>query len=77
MYNVYNKSESIFLWDAVKGKEYFIGNEKDLITFIAKAYRRTWAFDTQEANTYLDDFYCNNSNIENIEIENNLNINIL
>lgn len=61
MYNIYNKSESIFLWDAVKGKEYFIGNEKDLITFIAKAYRRTWVFDTQEANIYLDDFYCNNN----------------
>lgn len=61
MYNIYNKSESIFLWDAVKGKEYFIGNEKDLIIFLAKAYRRTGFFNTQEVNTYFDDFYCNDN----------------
>lgn len=60
MYNVYNKSESIFLWDANLAKEIFIGNEEDLIIFLAKNYKKNiYWLDRSITNSYLDNFYCN------------------
>lgn len=65
MYNIYNKSESYFMWDAVKEKEYFIGNEKDLITLLANGYRRNYnLYSPCFSNPYFDEFYCNDKELD-------------
>lgn len=56
MYNIYNKSECIYLWDAYTQKESLVGTEKDLIKLLARSY--TYWLGTDYSNTYLDNFGC-------------------
>lgn len=67
MYNVYNKSNVYYVWIISKQKEYLIGDENDLIHYLAKNYRPAWDwwsfyFDEKPRkwrNPILDTFACN------------------
>lgn len=66
MYNVYNPSEVFYLYDILKERTSLIGNEKELIDFIAKAYKSWWSWDNSSSdacNTYLDDFACSQGDV--------------
>lgn len=71
MHNVYNKSDLFYLYDLEKCEEIFIGNEKDLILLIAKAYRSWWDWNidytvfslSKPLNTYLNNFICSSNDV--------------
>lgn len=60
MYNVYNASEVIYLKDLRNGSIRLIGNEKDLIHFLAKEFQRskTNHINDKWGNNYLNKFVC-------------------
>ena len=60
MYNIYNPSEVFYLWDVKRQQLSLIGNEKDLIRFLARHYRKKWyLWDYELGNDILDNFGCN------------------
>jgi hypothetical protein len=59
MYNIYNPSEVFYLWDVKRQQLSLIGNEKDLIRFLARHYRKKWYWDYELRNDILDNFGCN------------------
>lgn len=65
MYNVYNKSEVYYFWDIDAQKKYLIGNEKELIHWLAKQYQRDWWCGSELKNDTLDSFACNSNDYLN------------
>ena len=65
MYNIYNKSNVYYVWIISKQKECLIGDENDLIHYLAKNYHPAWDwwyFDKKPKkwrNPILDTFACN------------------
>lgn len=55
MYNVYDASEIIYLKDLRNGYIRLIGNEKDLIHFLAKGYSKNF-YSEKEDNIYFNRF---------------------
>lgn len=60
MHNIYNPSEVFYLWDVNRQQLSLIGDEKALIHFIARRYRKSYSlWDDGLVNNILDDFGCN------------------
>lgn len=59
MYNVYNKSEVYFYWDIKAQKLSLIGNEKELIHWIARQYQTDWWCGSELKNPILNSYGCN------------------
>lgn len=68
MYNIYNKSNIYYLWNIKRQKTSLIGDERDLINFIARNFRRCWDCFFEPTNHYhnpiLDSFACNANEID-------------
>lgn len=70
MYNVYNASEVFYLYDIQKKENFFIGNEKDFIDFLARGYKGgyycyRWIPDEKYVfNTYFETFACSPNEID-------------
>lgn len=58
MHDIYNLSDTYFLWNIEKQKMSFLGNREEIIRFLAKAYQKDW-YDFVLRNIYLDNFGCN------------------
>lgn len=63
MYNVYNPSEVFYLYDIFNQTTRLIGNEKELINFLAKAYTQEWYGGNYYYNTYFDNFACSQGDV--------------
>lgn len=63
MYNIYNKSQAIFVYDFKTKKTELIGNEEELIKLIAKEYHYILG-SNEIANSYLEDFICSEGDIK-------------
>lgn len=59
MYNVYNASNVYFLWDIEKQQKSLIGDENDLIHFIAKCYKYDYNYGYYLHNPLLNSYACN------------------
>lgn len=65
MHNVYNPSNVFYLYNIREERMSLIGNEKELIDFIARAYKSwfDWGSSSDDHNTYLDDFACSQGDV--------------
>ena len=64
MYNVYNKSEVYYFWNIDTQERYLIGNEKELIHFLAKQYRPDVWCGSELRNATLDFFACSENDLK-------------
>jgi hypothetical protein len=62
MYNIYNQSDSYYLYDIKYEKMSLIGNEWDLINFLAKAFEEDWLYGI--TNTYFVNFVCSQGDVK-------------
>ena len=58
MTNVYNEYEVFYLWTIQDEKWSLIGDEQDLIKFLANGYNY-WSIGSEPENKYFDNFGCN------------------
>ncbi len=58
MYNVYNKSEIYYFWNIDTQEKHLIGNEKELIHWIAKQFRPDVWCGSELHNESLEGFAC-------------------
>lgn len=65
MYNVYNKSEIYYFWNIDTQQKYLIGNEKELVHWLAKQYRHdVWWGGSELHNETLDSFACHENDLK-------------
>ena len=65
MYNIQNESLVFYLWRTKYQNSYRIGNEKDLIKFLASLYRERiwfgWWEESKLTHLIFDNFTCYNN----------------
>jgi hypothetical protein len=64
MYNVYNKSEIYYFWNIDTQQKYLIGNEKELVHWLAKQYRPDVWCGSELHNDTLDSFACHENDLK-------------
>lgn len=69
MYNIQNESLTFYYWRTLTQKSYLIGNEKDLIKWIASYFKVPYWGGSELFNIILDNFSCKDSDVENQYID--------
>ena len=64
MYNVYNKSEIYYFWNIDTQTKSLIGNEKELVHWLAKQYRPDIWCGSELHNETLDSFACHENDLK-------------